>query len=110
MRNHLTESELKAIAEDIAQNITIRTYADGNSDDSTRESTGAERDIIYKIAYSALLGLNWGENTRGEKDNSTQAIIDSAEFALDLFIPSANGYDTIYNPLKNAVRDWPRTK
>ena len=31
MRNHLTESELKAIAEDIAQNITIRTYADGNS-------------------------------------------------------------------------------
>lgn len=104
-REHKKESELKEIAMKIAGSITIRTEENGNSIDTKREPTEAESTIIYKLAYSALLGLNWGEKCRSNEDMA-QAIIDTMEFAIDLFLPDCNGYDTIYIPLKNAVSNW----
>lgn len=88
-----TEAELKEIAEAMSETIMIRTYENGNSNDTRRKTTKPEKAIIYKIAYGALLALNHG-------------IVDSAEYTIDLFIPECNGYDTIYIPLKKALASW----
>lgn len=104
-RQHKSETELKEIAASIAEEIVIRTYHGGNSEDTRRKSTEEEKQIIYKIAYGALLGLNWGEDCRSSR-LAEQKIIDTAEFMIGQFIREANGYDTIYLPLKKAVKDW----
>jgi len=105
VRKHLCEDDLKKMAARIAENITIRTYHDGSSEDQTRPSAPDERDVIYKVAYGALLSLGWGEECRGSH-SMTQAIIDTAEFTINLFLPECNGYDTMYLPLKHAVAEW----
>ena len=104
-REHKTQDELKQIAESISESIMIRTYTNGSSNDERRETTLEEKSIIYKIAYGALLGLNWGEDCRRSRI-AEQKIIDTAEFQIGLFIPECNGYDTIYIPLKKAVKNW----
>lgn len=103
MKEHKTEQQLKEIATTISERITIRAYKNGNSEDTTRRTNPTERKIIFKIAYSALLSLNWHLEP---KDGICTAIINTAEFTVNQFLPDCNGYDTIYCPLKKAVRDW----
>ena len=105
MREYKTESELKEIANKISDTIMIRTYENGNSYDNRRNTTTIEEAIIYKIAYGALLGLNYGDDCRKSRF-AEQKIIDTVEFIIDQFIPDCNGYDTIYLPLKKAIREW----
>ena len=100
-----TEAELKEIAEAMSETIMIRTYENGNSNDTRRKTTKPEKAIIYKIAYGALLALNHGEEVRSSR-MAEQSIVDSAEYTIDLFIPECNGYDTIYIPLKKALASW----
>lgn len=105
MRSYKTAEELKAVAEAMSQYITIRTYDNGNSIDTKRKAKKAEREIIYKIAYSALHGLNWDVKTRNN-DDIAQGIIDTAEFVTIQFLPDCNAYDTMYLPLKATLRNW----
>ena len=95
MKN-FTEAELKEYAEQVAKTIVIRTYVNGNSDDSKRETTLPEREIIKSIIFGGLLSINRGLDS--------QRIIDACEFIADLQIPEMNGYDTIYNPMQDFVR------
>lgn len=104
MKEHKTEIELKGIAMKISEMITIRSYNKGNSEDKQRKSTNKEKDIIFKIAYSALLSLNW--HLEPNASNVTTAIINTAEFAINQFLPDCNGYETIYCPLREATREW----
>lgn len=106
MRIIKTEAQLKEIANRIADQVTIRTYDEnGESEDTMREATSEEKEIVFKVAFGSLLGLNWGEKRRSSKDEAN-AIIDTAEFVLGQFLPECNAYLTIYLPLRNAVEEW----
>ena len=107
MRKHRTENELREIAEKIAETIVIRSYDErGNSRDDRRPTDGQERITLRDIAFGALLTLNYGETFRRERI-AEDAIIETAEFTVDLLIPGVNGYDSIYIPLREAVKAWP---
>ncbi len=105
MRDYKTEQQLRELATAISQRITIRTYKNGNSDDNTRPTKTKEKEIIFNIAYGALLGINCNDRNRNS-DEIAQAIIDTAEYTVNRFLPDCNGYDTLYCPLKKAVREW----
>ena len=94
---NFTEKDLHEIASEIAQNITIRSYDNGSSVDTKRSTTKPEAEIISNIAFAALYAYRWRDN------GTVDSILDVAEMALDQFFPEANGYDTIYLPLKKAM-------
>lgn len=48
------DNDLHNLADDISDNITIRRYIDGNSEDIKRKSTKPEKEIISNIAFAAL--------------------------------------------------------
>lgn len=106
-REYKSGEELQQIANEIAETIVIRTYVNGCSRDERRTTTEPEREILRKIARTALSSMNYGEKMRASKE-LTQAVIDTAEFALINFIPEANAYDSIYIPLTRVVAKWPR--
>ena len=95
------EKQLKEIARDIAGSIVIRDYVNGNSRDTRRETTLPEKEIIQNIAYGAMLAYAYRNN-----GGSIDSILDTAEFTLHQFIPNANGYDTIYIPLRKVTETW----
>ena len=92
------ENQLKEISRDIAGSIVIRDYVNGNSRDTRRETTPEEKEIISKIAYGAMVSYGYG----GQID----AVLNTTEFILHQFIPEANGYDTIYIPLRKVTKTW----
>lgn len=92
-----TDKELHKIANEIAQNITIRSYDEGNSVDTKRSTTKPEAEIISNIAFAALWAYRWRDNV------NVDSILDVAEMTFDQFIPEGNGYDTIYLPLKKKM-------
>ena len=95
-----SESQLKEIARDIAGSIVIRDYVNGSSRDTRREATKPEKEIIKNIAYGAMVAY-------GHRDNaSIDSILNTAEFILHQFIPDANGYDSIYIPLRKVTETW----
>lgn len=93
------EAQLKEIARDIAGSIVIRDYVNGNSRDTRRETTDKEKEIIRNIAYGAMLAYGW-------VGGNIQSILDTAEFTLRQFLPNANGYDSIYIPLRKVTETW----
>lgn len=94
-------NQIDEIARDIAGSIVIREYIGGNSYDTRRESTPEEKSIIKNIARAAMVSYGYcsGENTSG-------TILNTAEFMLHQFLPNANGYDTIYIPLRKVTETW----
>lgn len=120
---HRSESELKALAAEVAGSISIRTYyiigADGeqiqvdgkhgtrgNSRDDRRNTTPEEASIIYNIIYAALLAVDW----QRKQPETFQAIRNTAEFAGHTFFNKfdfeVNCYDTIYTPLYKIINEW----
>lgn len=105
MKNYKTEEQLKKQATAISEIITIRTYKNGNSEDTKRRTTVKEKKVIFEIVYGALLCLNFNDKNRNSYDIA-YAIINTAEFTVCRFLPDCNVYDTIYRPLCEAVREW----
>ena len=101
----MAESDLREIASTISKKITIREVDDSGTKDIQRTSTSLEYNILFNIIYGALLSLNWGEKCRSCADME-QAIVDTSEFTVDLFIPECNGFCTVYLPLKKCLEEW----
>lgn len=120
IRSYKHDSELWFMAEKIASQITVRIDDCGTSRDITRKPNAKEYALIRDIAHGALLGLNLGEATRTVGSQGAQAIIDAAEYTLDVMFEQriklreaklderahVSGYMTIYCPLQKALRDW----
>lgn len=102
-REHKPESELRETALELSREIVIR---DENGD-TRRRSTMPEREILYRIIYSALITLNYSvENRRNPA--AEQAILDNAEFTCNMFLPECNGYLAVYNPIRRYIEEWKR--
>lgn len=99
----MTEKALSLIADRVSQTTTIRRYENGNSFDDTRRSTDEQQKIVYKIAYGALLGINYACR---REHIMLQGVKDSSEFILMQFIPGVNGYDTLYSKLEAVLAVW----
>ena len=97
------EAQLKEIARDISESITIRSYNRDGSRDDRRKTTKVEREIIRNIAYGAMLAYSDRSYADDVDGGLIDSILDMAEFTLMQFIPEANTYDTIYIPLRNVT-------
>jgi len=120
-RKYKPESELREIARSISErDIFIRVYDNGNSDDIKRKPRKAERDLIYRLAWGTLMGLNSGESVRKNK-NEEYGIVNTAEYILvttltGIKLPEReidegahiNTYLSFYLPIMNALDDWRR--
>lgn len=98
-----TEKEMKDLARGISGYITIRTYENGSSKDTTRVSTEKEAKAIYGIVYAAMLAYGF------RQDADLYSILDTAEFSGHFLISDTeevNCYDTIYIPLQKVMGDW----
>ena len=91
-----SDNELKDLAESISKTIEIRSYKNGSSVDMARKSSLPEKEIIKKIAYASMLSYN-------RESSDIDSILYTAEFTLVQFIPDANGYDSIYIPLRKVT-------
>ncbi len=97
-RCFLHENVLCKMADECAKTITF-------CDEETRIATKEESKIIHNLAFAALLGLNHGETAR-MSSAAEDAIINAAEYAIDLMIPNVNGYITLYTKLRHLVENW----
>lgn len=91
------EKQMKEIARDIAGSIVIRTYDSSGSHDTRRETTPEEKTILQNLAYGAMLAYT-------RRSCEIDGILDMAEYTLHQFIPEANGYDSIYIPLRKVTK------
>ena len=101
-RERKPESELREAALELSQEIVIRD----ESGDTRRRSTTPEREILYRIIYSALSTLNYGEHRKSAE--AEQVILDQAEFTCNMFLPECNGYTSAYNPIRRYIEEWER--
>ena len=92
----VTEQELREYANKKAESITIRSYDENGSSDDRRKTTETEKKIISTIIFGGLLAI------RGGADR--QSVQDACEYIGKLQIPEMNGYDTIYNPIRDYFR------
>ena len=92
MLKNTSEQELREAARIKSSVIVVRTYIGGNSEDTPRNTTKPEAEIIRNIFYGGFLAIRDGADV--------QSVADACEYILKQFIPEANGYDTIYRPLK----------
>lgn len=88
-----SEKELKEIALKVGDEITYRRTE--YDDEYTRKSTGYEENIIYSVAYGALLAIR----SNGAYPEMVNPILYTAESILDAFLPTCNGYMTVFTKL-----------
>lgn len=90
-----TEQEAKEYAESVSEEITIRTYDNGSSEDIKKKTTAREKAILTNIIYGALLTIRFHK-----LDNTAVQV---AKDTADLMIPGINGYLSVYNKIGDFV-------
>lgn len=92
-----TEPELKEKARAYSYSIVFRA----EEADYRKKATAEQAEIITNIIYGALLAIRW----RGYHSDIVKGIIDTAEFTADLMIKDLNGYESVYNPLWEILKE-----
>lgn len=94
-----TEQEAKEYAEIVSNTLVVRTYDNGNSDDTERKTTSREKEILTNIICGALFAIR----TNQLGGIAIQTAKDTAEFAADLMLPYINGYESVYLKIDDFV-------
>ena len=92
-----TEQEAKEYAESVSNTLFIRDYNDGNSEDTERQATPQEKEILTNIICGALFAIR----TNQLGGIAIQTAKDTAEFTADLMLPYINGYESVYLKIDN---------
>jgi len=88
-----TEQAAKEYAEKTAETVVIRKFKDGDSSDTRRNSTEAEKAIIERAIFAALLSIRGGYEPQSAKATAEFFILfNSGETHI-------NTYDSIYLPI-----------
>ena len=88
-----TEQELREYANKKAESIVIRSYDEHGSRDDRRKTTKTEKRIISAVILGGLLAIRDGADR--------QSVQDACEYIGKLLIPQMNGYDSVYNPIRD---------
>ena len=101
-----TESEAIAYAKGVAQTVVIRSHDTyGNSSDDRRASFKPEANIISSAIAGALLAVSYGCDVQSAKDTAEFIANRAWREHWGCNDPSMNGYDSIYIPIGNFLRD-----
>jgi hypothetical protein len=88
-----TEQAAKEYAEKTAETVVIREFKDGNSSDTRRNSTEAEKAIVERAIFAALLSIRGGYEPQSAKATAEFFILfNSGETHI-------NTYDSVYIPI-----------
>lgn len=99
---HRAEKELHKIAKEMSENeITIRTYDGGNSQDVSKVPTFKETEDLEDVFFSALWTLNW--HSQSLTHDKVRAIEDMAEISAVVKVKDINGYNSVYIPLARYI-------
>lgn len=101
-RMSVTESEIKAYAEDVSKKIVIRT----SGADEKRDSNYGEAQLIKAVVSGALIAIRAGHNIDDAADTAEfigMQLLPGANLPYEF--PHTNCYDTIYIPIRKFVRE-----
>jgi len=88
-----SEQAVKEFSEKTAETVVIREYKDGNSSDIRRNSTEAEKAIVERAIFAALLSIRGGYEPQSAKATAEFFVLfNSGE-------PHINTYDSVYIPI-----------
>ena len=91
------ESTLQTVAARMARTVKPR-------DGKTRQANFKELNELYRIAYGALLTINF-VGRAPDAASMVQGAMDCAEFIAQVSFPDLNAYDTIYCKLADYVNE-----
>ena len=93
-----SSSRLRDYVKPYTDTIVYRTYVNGNSRDTRRDTIPYEETILENLMLSALYAIRYA-------DNAADVAINTAEYAVDLLLPGVNGYMSLYIPLCNILKE-----
>lgn len=101
-RMSVTESEIKAYAEDVSKTIVMRT----SGTDEKRNSTYGEAQLIKAVVSGTLIAIRAGHNIDDAANTAEfigMQLLPGANLPYEF--PHTNCYDTIYRPIVRFVND-----
>ena len=90
---NFTEQEIRTFASVTSKTVVVRSYKDGNSSDTRRQSTEEEAALIERAIAAALLSIRDGRDISTAKNTAEYFVFyNSGETHI-------NAYDSVFIPI-----------
>lgn len=96
------DEQIEELANEVADQIVIRTYDEHGSHDNERKSTSMEHNILYRIAYASMCNIRRSAMNLAK----VHGVLDMMETMVHMELPEANAYMTMYIPVKRLTGLW----
>jgi len=91
-----TEQEAADFAKEASKLVVIRTYTDGCSNDTERKATKAEKTLVEKAIFAALVAIRNHYDADSAKATAEFFIIHGSKYEDHI-----NTYDSIFQKVDN---------